>query len=126
MRATCSIYPIILNSILLMMFDEEYKLRSSSFCNSHCSVLSLRSKYFPQHFVFEHPQSVICSFLGRETKFYALIKQLKFIYLFIYLSGFRDGEDSSRGLLGCDIVQCCGRYKRFGRSCCLHLQGGVR
>jgi hypothetical protein len=30
--------------------------------------------------------------------------------------GFHGGEDSSRGLLGCDAVRCCGRIPTFRRS----------
>jgi hypothetical protein len=29
---------------------------------------------------------------------------------------FRGGEDSSRGLLDCDAVQCCGRIPTFRRT----------
>jgi len=52
--------PTILDLIILTIFGKVYKWRRSSLCSLFQTLAAspLRSKYFPQHPVFKHSQSV--------------------------------------------------------------------
>jgi hypothetical protein len=60
--ATFSAYLTLLDLIVLIILDEEYRLWSSSLCSFLQSPLTLSlfcSKYSPQHPVLKHPQSML-------------------------------------------------------------------
>ena len=57
-RSTCPAHSIFLNSITITILDEELSITQfSAVSSSH--LLPLRSKYFPQNSVPEHPLSVV-------------------------------------------------------------------
>lgn len=61
MRATCPTHPILFDLITIIIFIQEYKLWIYPLCSfspASCHVISLRSKYSPQHRALKHPQSV--------------------------------------------------------------------
>ena len=58
-RTTCPTHLILVCFITQTMLGEEYGSLSSSLCSFlHCYLVSLRSKYSPQHPVLSHPQPI--------------------------------------------------------------------
>ena len=58
-RATCPVHPILPDLITWIIFVEEYRSLSSSWCSFFplsCYLFPLRPKYSPQHRIVKHPQ----------------------------------------------------------------------
>jgi hypothetical protein len=86
------------------MCGEEYKLWSSSLCSflASCQIIPLRSKYYSQHPVLRHLQSVFFPSYDRPS--FTPTQTNKMIVLYILIFTFLDENEAN------DSALCGSKY----------------